>query len=107
MTKDRLFAVDAMALAFRSFPRFPRPLTTSSEKHPQAIYGGLMFLSQLIEREQPDYHTYRYRLDAKTFRHELYSEYKLTEAKCLRPFGSNSIFDSFKPLAAIPLKYPA
>lgn len=76
MTKPRLFIVDAMALAFRSFHAFPRPLTTSSGLPTQAIYGSLMFLTQLIEREKPDYLLIATDSDAKTFRHEMYPEYK-------------------------------
>ncbi|MFW7379501.1 MAG: DNA polymerase I [Oligoflexus sp.] len=76
MPKKRLFIIDAMALAFRSYHAFARPLSTSSGMPTQAVYGSLMFLFNLIEKEKPDYLVIATDTDKKTFRHELYDKYK-------------------------------
>ena len=55
MSKKRLFVVDAMALAFRSFHAILRPLSNPDGMPTQALYGSLMFLMKLIEEERPDY----------------------------------------------------
>ena len=65
-----------MAMAFRSFHAISRPLTTSSGLPTQAIYGSLNFLLQLIESTNPDYLVIASDSKAKTFRHEMYPEYK-------------------------------
>ena len=76
MSKKRLFIVDAMALAFRSFHAIQRPLATASGMPTQAVYGSLMFLLNLIESEKPDYLLIATDTSAKTFRHDLYPDYK-------------------------------
>lgn len=76
MHTKRLFIVDAMALAFRSYHAISRPLTTSSGMPTQAIYGSLMFFFNLIEKEKPDYLLVASDCAAPTFRHDLYDGYK-------------------------------
>ena len=76
MSKKRLFVVDAMALAFRSYHAFSRALTTSDGMPTQAVYGSLMFLMNLIEKESPDYLVIATDSKEKTFRHEMYDKYK-------------------------------
>ena len=51
MSKKRLFVIDAMALAFRSFHAILRPLSNPDGMPTQALYGSLMFLMKLIEEE--------------------------------------------------------
>ena len=75
--KKRLFIIDAMAMAFRNYHAFSRnPLTTGDGTPVSAVYGSLTFLWNLIQKEQPDYLIIANDSKEKTFRHELYSEYK-------------------------------
>jgi DNA polymerase-1 len=75
MSKQRLFIVDAMAMAFRSYHAI-RPLTSSRGVPVHAVYGSLMFLWSLIEREKPDFLAFATDSREETFRHKLYPEYK-------------------------------
>ncbi len=75
MTKKRLFIIDSMAMAFRNFHAI-RPLSTSQGTPVNAIYGCLMFLAALIDKEKPDYFVFATDSQEKTFRHELYEAYK-------------------------------
>lgn len=75
MSKKRLFIIDSMAMAFRNFHAI-RPLNTSQGVPVNAVYGSLMFLAGLIEKEKPDYFVFATDSQEKTFRHEFYEAYK-------------------------------
>ncbi|MEY4629889.1 MAG: hypothetical protein RIQ81_9 [Pseudomonadota bacterium] len=73
----RLFVIDAMALAFRSFHAFGvRPLTTSAGIPTSAVYGSAVFLLKLIDEERPDYLVVATDTKEPTFRHKMYPLYK-------------------------------
>ncbi|NDE16868.1 DNA polymerase I [bacterium] len=73
----RMFVIDAMALAFRSFHAFgARPLTTSAGIPTSAVYGTAVFLLKLIEDEKPDYLVIATDSKEPTFRHKMYPLYK-------------------------------
>ncbi len=73
----RLFIIDAMAMAFRNYHAFgQRPLMTSSGIPTSAVFGSAMFMTKLIEDEKPDLIIVATDSKEKTFRHELYPEYK-------------------------------
>ena len=73
-----LYLIDAMALAFRVFYALGRskPLTTSSGTKVSVPYGAAVFLQKLITEFDPDYLALVCDTKAKTFRHDLYSDYK-------------------------------
>ena len=73
-----LYLIDAMALAFRVFYALGRskPLTTSSGTKVSVPYGAAVFLHKLITEFNPDYLALVCDTEAKTFRHELYADYK-------------------------------
>ncbi|MBC7661143.1 MAG: DNA polymerase I [Chitinophagaceae bacterium] len=75
MSKKRLFIIDCMAMAFRNFHAI-RPLSTSQGTPVNAVYGCLMFLASLIDKEKPDYFVFATDSQEKTFRHEFYEAYK-------------------------------
>lgn len=78
----RLFVVDAMALAFRSYHAFAaRPLSTSSGIPTSAVYGSAVFLMKLIEEEKPDYLVIATDSKERTFRHEMYPLYKANRSE--------------------------
>lgn len=77
MTAKRLFVVDAMAMAFRNFHAFgANQLTTSGGQPTSAVYGSAVFLIKLIQEAKPDYLVIATDSKEKTFRHDLYPQYK-------------------------------
>ena len=73
-----LYLIDAMALAFRVFYAMGRskPLTTSGGTKVSVPYSAAVFLQKLIAEFNPDYLALASDTEAKTFRHDLYTDYK-------------------------------
>jgi DNA polymerase-1 len=77
MKQKKIFIIDAMAMAFRSYHAMGvRPLQTSKGLPTSAIYGSLTILMKLIEDEKPDYLIVACDSREKTFRHQIYDQYK-------------------------------
>ena len=76
MNAKKLFIIDAMAMAFRSYHAMPQPLLTSKGLPTSAVYGSLTILMKIMEEERPDYVVVACDSREKTFRHELYEHYK-------------------------------
>lgn len=75
--KKRMFILDAMALAFRNYHAFSRnPLRTEKGFPTSAIFGTAQFLTKIIQEEKPDLFVVACDSAEKTFRHDLYPEYK-------------------------------
>lgn len=73
----RLVIIDGNSLVNRAFYALPL-LTTSSGKIYNAVYGFCNILIKLITEEKPDYMVVAFDAARKTFRNEMYSEYKGT-----------------------------
>ena len=74
---NKLFIIDAMALAYRSYHAFgANQLKTSAGLPTSAIMGTAAFIERLIDNEQPDYLVITSDSKSKTFRHNLYNDYK-------------------------------
>ncbi len=72
--RKKLVLVDGSSYLFRAFHGLP-PLT--SQGHPTgAIYGVLNMLRKLLQDEQPDYIAVVFDAKGKTFRNDIYPEYK-------------------------------
>ncbi len=81
-SKDRLFIIDGMAIAYRAhFALIRSPLVTSDGRHISATYGFLNALFKIIRDEKPDFLAVAFDAKEKTFRHEKYPEYKATREK--------------------------
>ena len=81
-TTQRLFLLDGMALAYRSYYAFiHRPLVNSKGFNTSAIYGFVTFLNRVLSQEYPDFIAVVFDTAAPTFRHEMYEEYKATRQK--------------------------
>lgn len=108
MQSKRLFVVDAMALAFRSYHAIARPLTTSSGMPTQAVYGSLMFLFNLIEKEKPDYLVIATDSAEKTFRHDMYDGYKANRSEMPEDLAVQIpyLYRAFEALGCHVLKQP-
>ena len=77
MTSKKFFIIDTMAMAFRNFHAFGQnQLRNSSGLPTSVVFGSLNFLLKLLAQEQPDYLVFATDTRVKTFRHELYAEYK-------------------------------
>lgn len=73
-----LYLIDAMALAFRSYYAFggSKGLKTRDGIGVSVPYNGAVFLHKLISEFQPDYLALACDTEHKTFRHDLYHDYK-------------------------------
>ncbi|GMV90984.1 MAG: DNA polymerase I [Candidatus Hydrogenedentota bacterium] len=72
---DRLFLIDASAFAYRSFFAI-RNLTNSKGQPTNAVYGFARILLKLLREHDPSHIAVVFDAPGKTFRDELYPEYK-------------------------------
>ena len=75
MPKKLLTLVDGSYYLFRAYHAMPG-LTNSENEPTGAIYGVINMLRKLIRDEQPDYFAVVFDAKGKTFRNDLYPEYK-------------------------------
>lgn len=75
----KLFLLDAYALIFRSYYAFIKnPRITSKGLNTSAIFGFLLTLEEVLQKQKPSHIAVVFDTPAPTFRHELYKEYKAT-----------------------------
>ncbi len=76
--RERLFLIDAMALAYRAhFAFIGRPLINSKGLNTSAIYGFTLTLLKILEEEQPEHIAVVFDpAEGGTFRDTLFEEYK-------------------------------
>lgn len=72
--------VDGFALIFRAYFAIPTTLSTTSGEQTNAIYGFAAMLLDVLQKRKPT-HVAIALETGKTFRHELYADYKGTRAK--------------------------
>ena len=75
MSEKKLLLVDGSSYLYRAFHALP-DLTSASGQPTGAIYGVLTMLQKLIKAEQPDFVAIVFDLPDKTFRHDLFPDYK-------------------------------
>ena len=76
-----LYLIDGHALIFKMYYAFlRRPMINSKGEDTSILFGFTKYLLELIAREQPTHLAVMFDPPAKTFRHELYPEYKATRA---------------------------
>lgn len=106
---EKLFVIDAMALAFRNFHAFgARQITTSSGLPTSALFGTAQFILNLVKTENPDYLMVATDSKEKTFRHDLYPNYKAnrTEMPAELAVQIPYLFELFEALDLPLLKVP-
>ncbi|MCX7677984.1 MAG: DNA polymerase I [Spirochaetes bacterium] len=85
----RLYAIDGHALCYRAYYAFIKnPLINSKGQNISAIYGFARMLIKLIQEEKPDYLVVAFDPPGKTFRFEMFPDYKANRLKMpddLRP----------------------
>lgn len=73
----RLFLIDGHSLIFRMYyALLRRPMINSKGEDTSILYGFTKYLLELIQREQPTHLAVAFDPPCKTFRHEIFSEYK-------------------------------
>ena len=78
--KKKIYLIDGHSYAYRAFHAI-RQLTDSSGLALNAVYGFIRMLLKLIKDENPDYIAVAFDTPGKTFRHEMYDQYKANRAE--------------------------
>ncbi len=77
MQKKRLFLLDAFALIYRGYYAFMKnPRINTKGEDVSAVYGFLLILEELLEKEQPDRIAVVFDPPGGTFRHKEFEDYK-------------------------------
>ncbi|MBC8183678.1 DNA polymerase I [candidate division KSB1 bacterium] len=77
-----LYLIDSMAMAYRSYFALQRaPLITSKGENVSAVFGFLKSVLRILDEQKPDYFAAVFDTPHRTFRHEMYPEYKATREK--------------------------
>ena len=85
----RLLLIDGHSMAYRAFYALPAEnFTTASGQHTNAIYGFATMLLSLLSTEKPTHVAVAFDVSRKTFRSEIFPEYKANRAKTPDEFRS-------------------
>ena len=95
-TRKPLVLVDGSSYLFRAFYALPASLTSPDGMQTNAIHGVLNMLDKLRKDYQPDHMVVVFDAKGKTFRHDMFSDYKAT-----RPPMPDELRDQIAPLHAI------
>jgi DNA polymerase-1 len=74
--KPKLYLIDGSSYIFRAFYGIRQFLSNSKGLPTNALYGFTTMLSKVVRDEQPDYLAVVFDSKAKTFRHDMYPDYK-------------------------------
>lgn len=77
---QKLLLIDGNSILYRAFFALP-PLSNKSGQQTNAVYGFTLMLLKLLEEEKPTHLAVAFDKSAKTFRHDLYADYKGTRQK--------------------------
>ena len=87
--KKRLLLIDGHSMAYRAFFALPvENFTTATGQHTNAIYGFATMLISLLKEEKPTHVAVAFDVSRKTFRTEIFPEYKANRAKTPDEFRS-------------------
>jgi DNA polymerase I len=76
MKKKKLFLIDGNSFCYRAFYAI-KDLKNSKGRPTNAVYGFILMLKKLMNKEKPDYLAVAFDLKGPTFRHEKFKEYKI------------------------------
>ena len=94
---NKLFLIDGHALIFKMYYAFlRRPMINSKGQDTSILFGFTKYILELIAKEKPSHIAIAFDPPGKTFRHELYPEYKGTRSET-----PQLIIDSLEPLIEI------
>lgn len=78
----KLFLIDGHALIFRTYYAFlRRPMVNSKGEDTSILFGFTKILTDLIIKEKPTHLAVAFDPPAKTFRHEIFPEYKANRSE--------------------------
>ena len=93
MAMKRLLLIDGHSMAYRAFFALPAEnFTTAQGQHTNAIYGFATMLISLLKEEKPTHVAVAFDVSRKTFRTEIFPEYKANRAKTPDEFRSQMSF---------------
>jgi DNA polymerase I len=76
-TSKKLFLLDAYALIFRAYYAFIKnPRVTSKGLNTSAIFGFLLALEEVLQKQKPTHIAVVFDTPTPTFRHEMFKDYK-------------------------------
>lgn len=76
-SQPRLLLIDGHSMAFRAFYALPAEnFSTSGGQHTNAVYGFLSMLANILNEEKPDFVAVAFDVGRKTFRTEMFPDYK-------------------------------
>ena len=82
MKNKKFVIIDAMALAYKAYFAFiSRPLVSKKGEPTSAVYGFVTQILKVIEEQKPDYMAVAFDSKEKTFRHDIYKNYKISREK--------------------------
>jgi DNA polymerase-1 len=85
----RLLLIDGHSMAYRAFFALPAEnFTTATGQHTNAIYGFATMLLSLLSSEKPTHVAVAFDVSRKTFRSEIFPEYKANRSKTPDEFRS-------------------
>jgi len=88
-TPRKLLLIDGHSMAYRAFYALPvENFTTAMGQHTNAIYGFATMLISLIKEEKPTHVAVAFDVSRKTFRSEIFPEYKANRASTPDEFRS-------------------
>jgi DNA polymerase-1 len=89
MATKKLLLIDGHSMAYRAFFALPAEnFTTAQGQHTNAIYGFATMLISLLKDEKPTHVAVAFDVSRKTFRSEIFPEYKASRAKTPDEFRS-------------------
>jgi DNA polymerase-1 len=94
--KPKLYLIDGSSYIFRAFYGIRQMLTNSAGLPTNALYGFTTMLSRVVRDEAPDYLAVVFDSKAKTFRHDMYPDYKAN--RDIPPEELAQQFPYFEPL---------
>ena len=93
MSNGRLLLIDGHSMAYRAFFALPAEnFTTAQGQHTNAIYGFATMLISLLKEEKPTHVAVAFDVSRKTFRTDIFPEYKANRAKTPDEFRSQMSF---------------
>ncbi|OIO34334.1 MAG: DNA polymerase I [Candidatus Omnitrophica bacterium CG1_02_40_15] len=75
MKKEKLFLIDGNSYCYRAFYAI-KELSNSKGRPTNAVYGFILMLKKLMEKEKPAYLAVAFDLKGPTFRHKQFEDYK-------------------------------
>lgn len=89
MSEKKLLLIDGHSMAYRAFFALPAEnFTTAMGQHTNAIYGFATMLISLMKEEKPTHVAVAFDVSRKTFRSEIFPEYKANRASTPDEFRS-------------------